>query len=150
MMFVKNTQTKPQALFAPQPCFSNRLQTLKFDRRAFFWFLSMDSDVCSNQKRSELNCRQMDCFGFDAKDCVNGVGGIADRREHMLTAKRTIDAITHAICFPEGGGCKTYPSPSGGKPGGVQGRSPCWGWRTPGQRPRWRLPYGRLTAPMDN
>ena len=43
----------------------------------------------------------MDCFGFDAKDCVNGVGGIADRREHMLTAKRTIDAITHAICFPE-------------------------------------------------
>ena len=54
----------------------------------------------------------MDCFGFDAKDCVNGVGGIADRREHMLTAKRTIDAITHAICFPEGGGCKTYPSPS--------------------------------------
>ena len=41
--------------FLAYPCFSSRLQTLKFDRRAFFWFLSMYSDVRRNQKRSKPN-----------------------------------------------------------------------------------------------
>ena len=52
----------------------------------------------------------MDCFGFDAKDCVNGVGGIADRREHMLTRRSApLMQLRTPYAFPKGEVVKPTP-----------------------------------------
>ena len=97
----------------------------------------MDSDVCSNQKRSELNCRQMDCFGFDAKDCVNGVGGIADRREHMLTRRSApLMQLRTPYAFPKGEVVKPTPRHPVANREGCRGEVPAGVGERRGNAPR--------------